>query len=38
MREEIDRCMGYCGQADIRELEAALVNIPTGWGVGTLAP
>ncbi len=38
LREEIDRCMAYCGQADIRELEAALVNIPHGWGVGNTAP
>jgi 4-hydroxymandelate oxidase len=38
LREEIDRCMAYCGQADIRELESALVNIPHGWGVGTTAP
>jgi isopentenyl diphosphate isomerase/L-lactate dehydrogenase-like FMN-dependent dehydrogenase len=38
LREEIDRCMAYCGQADIRELEAALVNIPYGWGVGRMVP
>jgi isopentenyl diphosphate isomerase/L-lactate dehydrogenase-like FMN-dependent dehydrogenase len=38
LREEIDRCMAYCGQADIRELESALVNIPNGWGVGRTAP
>ena len=38
LREEIDRCMAYCGQADIRELESALVNIPYGWGMGTTAP
>jgi 4-hydroxymandelate oxidase len=34
LREEIDRCMAYCGQADIRELASALVNIPYGWGCG----
>lgn len=38
LREEIDRCMAYCGQTDIRELESALVNIPHGWGSGRTAP
>ena len=38
LREEIDRCMAYCGQSDIRELESALVNVPHGWGAGTTAP
>jgi isopentenyl diphosphate isomerase/L-lactate dehydrogenase-like FMN-dependent dehydrogenase len=38
LREEIDRCMAYCGQVDIRELESALVNIPNGWGVGRTVP
>ena len=38
LREEIDRCMAYCGQTNIRELEPGLVNIPTGWGLGTTVP
>ena len=38
LREEIDRCMAYCGQSNIRDLEPGLVNIPTGWGLGTTAP
>ena len=38
LREEIDRCMAFCGQTNIRELEPGLVNIPYGWGTGTTAP
>ena len=38
LREEIDRCMAYCGQSNIQELEPNLVNIPYGWGNGTMAP
>ena len=38
LREEIDRCMAYCGQSNIRELEPGLVNIPNGWGLGTTTP
>ena len=38
LREEIDRCMAYCGQSNIQELETGLVNIPNGWGLGTTAP
>lgn len=35
LRGEIDRCMAFCGQTNIRELEAGLVNIPANWGLGT---
>ena len=38
LREEIDRCMAYCGQTNIQELEPGLVNIPYGWGLGTTVP
>ncbi len=38
LREEIDRCMAYCGQSNIRELEPGLVNIPNGWGSGSTSP
>ena len=38
LREEIDRCMAYCGQSNIRELEPGLVNIPANWGAGTIRP
>ena len=38
MREEVDRCLAYCGQSDVKELEPSLVNIPEGWGPGTMAP
>ena len=37
LREEIDRCMAYCGQTNIQELEPGLVNIPNDWGLGTTA-
>ncbi len=38
LREEVDRCLAYCGQCDISDLEPGLVNIPYGWGAGTTAP
>ena len=38
LREEIDRCMAFCGQSNIQELEPNLVNIPNGWGNGTMVP
>ena len=38
LRGEIDRCMAYCGQTNIRELEAGLVNIPANWGPRTTRP
>ena len=38
LREEVDRCLAYCGQTDINELEPNLINIPYGWGAGTSAP
>ena len=37
LREEVDRCLAYCGQTDVKELEPNLVNIPAGWGAGTPA-
>ena len=38
LREEVDRCLAYCGQTNIRELEPNLVNVPHGWGPGTMVP
>ena len=38
LREEIDRCMAYCGQSNIRELDPGLVSIPGGWGLGVTVP
>ena len=38
LREEIDRCMAFCGQVNIRELEPGLVNIPANWGAGVTRP
>ena len=38
LREEIDRCMAYCGQSNISELEPGLVNIPANWGPRTTRP
>ncbi len=38
LREEVDRCLAYCGQTNINELESNLINIPYGWGAGTTAP
>ena len=36
LREEIDRCMAYCGQTSVQDLEANLVGIPEGWGATKL--
>lgn len=38
LREEIDRCVAYCGQSGVEDLETNLVNIPYGWGNGTMLP
>ena len=38
LREEVDRCLAYCGQSDVNALEPGLINIPYGWGAGTTAP
>jgi 4-hydroxymandelate oxidase len=38
LREELDRCMAYCGQANVQELEPNLVNIPYGWGPYKMVP
>ncbi len=38
LREEIDRCMAFCGQSSIQDLEPSLINIPYGWGTGNTAP
>jgi len=38
LREEVDRCMAFCGQSDVNALEPGLINIPYGWGAGTTAP
>ena len=38
LREELDRCMAYCGQTSVTDLEPNLVNIPYGWGPGRMAP
>ena len=38
LREEVDRCLAYCGQTSVRDLEPNLVNIPQGWGSGRTAP
>ena len=38
LREEVGRCMAFCGQTDVKDLEQALINIPYGWGAGTTAP
>lgn len=38
LREEVSRCLAYCGQTDVNALEPGLVNIPYGWGAGTTAP
>ena len=37
LREEVDRCLAYCGQTDVKELEPNLVGIPEGWGAGNSA-
>jgi 4-hydroxymandelate oxidase len=38
LREELDRCMAYCGQTNVQELEPNLVNIPYGWGPYKMVP
>ena len=38
LREEVDRCLAFCGQSDVNALEPGLINIPNGWGAGTTAP
>lgn len=38
LRTEIDRCMAFCGQTDVQQLDPALVNIPQNWGPGTPSP
>ncbi len=38
LREEVDRCMAFCGQSDVNALEPGLINIPYGWGAGATAP
>ena len=38
LRQEIDQCMAYCGQSNIRELDPGLVSIPGGWGLGATVP
>ena len=38
LREEVTRAMAYCGQTSVRDLESNLINIPYGWGPGTMAP
>ena len=38
LREEVDRCLAYCGQTDVKDLESNLVNIPDGWGAGNSSP
>ena len=35
MREEVDRALAYCGQTSVQDLEANLVQIPSGWGPGS---
>ena len=38
LREEIDRCLAFCGQSDVTNLDSALINIPNNWGPGSSAP
>lgn len=38
LREEVDRCMAFCGQSDVNALEPGLINVPYGWNNGTTAP
>jgi isopentenyl diphosphate isomerase/L-lactate dehydrogenase-like FMN-dependent dehydrogenase len=35
LREEVGRAMDFCGQSDVNNLEAALINIPNDWGSGS---
>jgi isopentenyl diphosphate isomerase/L-lactate dehydrogenase-like FMN-dependent dehydrogenase len=37
LREEVDRCLAYCGQTSVRDLEPNLINIPNNWGPGRMA-
>ena len=32
LREELDRCLAYCGQTSVQNLETNLVGVPVGWG------
>jgi isopentenyl diphosphate isomerase/L-lactate dehydrogenase-like FMN-dependent dehydrogenase len=36
LREEIDRCMAYCGQTSVQELEPNIIGIPDDWGNGSI--
>ena len=38
LREEVDRCLAFCGQSDVTNLDSALLNIPNNWGPGSTAP
>ena len=38
LREEIDRTMSYTGQIDVLNLDSGLVDVPHGWGSGTILP
>ena len=38
LREEIDRTMSYTGQIDVLNLDSGLVDVPHGWGSGTVLP
>ncbi len=38
LREEVDRCLAFCGQSDVTNLDPALINIPNNWGPGSTAP
>jgi 4-hydroxymandelate oxidase len=38
LRRELDHDLASCGQTDVENLEAGLINIPYGWGAGTTAP
>ena len=38
LREEVDRCLAFCGQSDVTNLDSALINIPNNWGPGSTAP
>ena len=36
LREEVSRCMAYCGQSSVQDLEPNIVGIPQGWGRGLI--
>ncbi|MCH8897432.1 MAG: alpha-hydroxy-acid oxidizing protein, partial [Chloroflexi bacterium] len=38
LRRELDHDLGACGQTDVENLDAGLINIPYGWGAGNTAP